>query len=209
MIMKVKQLMTGWNVGRKNQKERSDRSFTLYDNCNICPLSVYVDLVCNNNLRSLIISGNPTDDEVEIAKISLILEFSELSGNTQTHSVNNLLKGIYMSRMQIKSIEMCINLISSGRYSVAKDYLKSIGISKVDVKYLQGVIKSKVINLKKDISRYDSLVKESGSKKPTAQFYNHQLAVLSKYLKFDVPMSITLAKYAEYLKLYNDGNNRK
>lgn len=211
----AKSHMTGKNAGRKREETAGlGKPFSLYDNCNICPMRVYVDMVCNDNLEALIIEGEPSKELLIAIKIDLVTELSELSNNVQASSVNNSLKKIYNYRLQIKCMQSCGLLIDNDMPEKALEYLKSIGINiplkdkRAMLKRLEGQIKNRMNHLNQEYKKYESLSKDSGDK-PTYAFYNEQLAVLSGYFKFDINMNITLAQYAAYLKIFNKSNHGK
>ena len=56
------------------------REFEIIDSVYACPLSVYIDVTVDDRMDGLIISGRPTHDELEEAKMKLVSEFTELSG---------------------------------------------------------------------------------------------------------------------------------
>lgn len=41
----------------RGSPDGSGSSYTLYDSCNKCPLRAYIEMVCNDNLRALVIGG--------------------------------------------------------------------------------------------------------------------------------------------------------
>ncbi len=194
-------------VGKKQEdKEMSNISYTLYDNCNICPLRVYVNLICDGNLQSLIIEGEAPEDILKATKSKLIIEFAELSGNVQMLSVNNSIKKIVVYRNEILTLQICANLILLGKIDSALEKLKEFRIDTSDpqkiIKRIESTIKTKIVHLNKELSKYSEST-DSDSDKPSSQVYNEQLAYLSAHFKFNINMDITLAQYAAYIKMYN------
>lgn len=207
MKLKTKRHTIGLAAGKKNQKEKSGQSYTLYDTCNKCPLWVYVELICGNDLKALIIDGEAPEDILVNTKLSLMTEFAELSGNTQTISVNNIIKRIYMYRLQSDCLKICMNLIDTDMAEKAKPYLKTINVpvSKDKTKIigrLNGLLKAKEIQIKKEIKRYEDLTKGSDGVVDHS-VYSDQLAILSIHFKMNLDMNISLSQYASYLKMYN------
>lgn len=53
-----KSTATAKSAGPKpGSPDGSGSSYTLYDSCNKCPLRAYIEMVCNDNLRALVIGG--------------------------------------------------------------------------------------------------------------------------------------------------------
>jgi hypothetical protein len=168
-------------------------------------------LICDNDLNALIITGNPPANILEAARLSLMTEFSQLSGGDHASAVNEVLKDIHLYKLQIDSLYICIELLKFNRIESATDYLKSQNIAvsgDIDeiAKRIVSMIKSKSIYLDKEISKYGKLTSDVGNndRKIDAEFYNDQLAVLSVHFKFNIDMNITLARYASYLKIFNE-----
>lgn len=207
------------HVGRKRgAKERSNRSYTLYDSCDKCPLWVYMDLVCDEKLESLVINGKAPEDVLKEARTNLIIEFSQLSGDTHTDVINNILRKIYLYKNEINIFRICASLIVSGEYESSLKQLAKMGIrsgipqnteqANGLLKNIEGRIKGKDIYLQKEIKRYEELTKDQGEN-PKRQLYEEQIVVLSKHSGFKLDKNMTLAEYAAYLKDYKRTNEIK
>lgn len=209
------------HVGKKpDEMERYSQSYSLIESCAICPLNIYVDIICNNNLKALILQGNPNEEILEAAKIGLIIEFSELSGNMQSRSLNNVIRQIYLYKSQITALHLCVSLICSGDTEIPYAYFKScninVSIPQTDKEYasllkkVEGIIKGKSIQLKEAFKRYQTMSKESDTHKPTIQSFIDQLVLLSKHVGFNLSINqITLAEYASYLKNYKEYGDKQ
>lgn len=205
--------MIGKNVGKKTEaKGFSKESYTLYDTCDKCPLSVYIDVVCNDNNKALIVSGNPREDALTATRMNLIMEFSELSGNEYTDRYHSVIRQIYSYKSVINGLNMAMNLVALGRFDVSIEYLNKNGVpckapntdkeSEMLLKKVQGVIKGKLVKYMEVCKKYESINKESSSVAPTPQYYTENLIMLSKHIGYKLDKSITLAEYAGYIKDY-------
>ena len=205
--------MIGKNAGRKRAVRGFLKgSYTLYDTCDKCPLSAYIDVVCNTNNRALVINGNPSDDVLITARMNLIMEFSELSGNEYTDRYHNVIRQIYTYKSVINGLNMAMNLVALGRFDVSIDYLNKNGVickvpktekeSEILLKKIQGVIKGKLVKYMEVCKRYESINQESSSETVTPQYYTENLIMLSKHVGYKLDKSITLAEYAGYIKDY-------
>lgn len=205
--------MIGKNAGRKTAvKGFSKESYTLYDTCDKCLLSVYIDVVCNDNNMALVISGNPNDEVLTTTRMNLIMEFSELSGNEYTNRYHNVIRQIYSYKSVINGLNMAMNLVSLGRFNISVDYLNKNGVPckapktgkelEFLIKKIQGVIKGKLVKYMELSKKYENINKEFPSETPTPQYYTENLIMLSKYVGYKLDKSITLAEYAGYIKDY-------
>ena len=199
-------IMTGRHVGKKQEDPvKSKKSYTIYDSCYSCPLSVYIRVVCDQDFEALIIDGNPSLLELKEAWNKILNEYYELSGNMSNRSVN--LKEYYIYRSQIVGFSLCLKLILLGEVGYVIEYLNNLGLrcklpnNKVEENKLIEDIKNKIhernIRLKK--AQADLDIKESNNKVTKYQF-TEQLVGISKWLGFRIGADITVAEYVSYLK---------
>jgi len=198
-------------------------SYSLYDTCDVCPLSVYIDLICNDNLRALIKYGTPKDEVLQEAKLKLCAEFAELSGDETAKAIFTAIRDVYMYQSQVALVTVVLNLLKS-KISDGLPYLKSIGLNvampKRESDYVQaikrvnGFLKGRVIRYKEAYKQYELLSKGNGkSKGIKSSDFTDILVHLSKNAGFRLTTDISLAEYASYLKLYKkdieNGSNRR
>lgn len=195
-------------VGRKKaEKAKLSQSYTLYDRCSICPLWVYIDLVCYDKVESLVIEGKATGDVLRALKSKIIIEFSELSGNKHTTTTTNSLRNIYLYQSQILGLKLALTLLLSGDIKDPTAYLKASGIKTDEKSFesligrIKGYIKGKEIKMAEELKRYASMT-EGKENTITEQYFAEQLVSLSKHVGFALNRNITLSDYAAYLKDY-------
>lgn len=195
----------------RDEKVLLKSSYRIYDKCEVCPLSVYIDAVCNENLQGLVIDGKPSEDVLLLAKSALTIEFSELSGNSEAAIVTNLLKQMYVYLSQIQGLKICLNLIQGDRFDDVVEYLNSHNIKVLKptnedektklVKQIEGQIKGKSIQFDQIKKRYDKINVNASSGKPRAEYYTELLITLSKYVGYHLKKEkLTLSEFALYLK---------
>lgn len=209
-----KHISTGKSAGQKPENpEPSGSSYTLYDTCDKCPLSVYIDLVCNDNLRALVLTGNPPEDVIQEAKMGLLSEFHELSGDARSASVTNSLRLIYGYKAQILGLVLSAQLLPGPDKEQIAGHLRQNGIriksipeDEAGLRSLVQRIESRIKNLqtrlKEEVKRYNAMQSRSAGQAPTPDLFNDQLVLLSKHVGFHLSKTITLAEYAGYLKDY-------
>lgn len=211
----------GANAGKKGAgPEPSGKLYTLYDTCDRCPLRVYVDVVCYDNLASLIVEGDAPPYALIRAKNALIEEFSILCKNAFTKASNEHMRKIYLYRSQLIALSLCSNFIDD---DACVDYLRSIGI-KISApitadnadrarKIVNSRIKQMSIRLKSEIDAYNKLADGAPAAKPTRENFTEQLVIISRHVGFRLTNDITLAEYAAYINdfqnsLKNGRNNK-
>lgn len=195
-------------VGKKTAgKEKSTRSYTLYDTCDKCTLWVYIELVCEDNIEALIVEGKPTKEELEDAKRELLFEFSNMMSDFSNSKELTSVKNIYKYKSELTSLVLCANLVSAGDTEKIKDELKLFGIyaktNEEIIKKIESKIKSVKLRLNIEYKNVESTRKEEY--KPQKSDFAKMLVVLSKFSGYKLDKySITLEEYAEHIKLYNE-----
>ena len=192
----------------------SQRSYSLYDTCDKCPLWVYINLVCDKDIRALIKKGNPPTEELEEARDNIASEFAELSANTTMSSIHNCQRQIYFLKSQIYGLAISLHLVSSGEHVEAIDYINKQGLrikaasfDKESVENIEKKIKNAIANRNIRLTQETKRLTEiAGGRQKGAEFtktlFNDQLIHLSKHFGFRITKKITLAEYAGYIKDY-------
>jgi hypothetical protein len=190
----------------------------LYDTCEITPLSVYIDVTCDDKLEKLIISGNPSIELLEETKEKLIQEFSELTGSGEMKIFTEAARNFFYLRNTITGMEMAAHLIASGEYGDAIAFFNKSGVkcaapenneqaealmSKINLK-----LKNRLAKFKEAKKRYESLQKQG--EKPTRKYYNKLLVTLStcEIIKMQLDRNrLTLSEFAEYINILSEYHN--
>ena len=206
----TKHSMTGNRVGKKRgNPAKSEELYSIYSSCYDCPLKVYIEIVCNNNLDALIISGNPPKTVLEDANNKIISGYAELSGSSISTRYNVLLKDIYSYRSQIVGLTLCLQILPITPDAAVGNLSKlgmrcSIPENNEDmdrlIRKIDSRIKDRSIRLKKAQKEFDSIQKSNKSKAITPNDFYDQLAIISRWAGFRISVDITLAEYAVYIK---------
>jgi hypothetical protein len=203
------------NVTSKEAGREKSSNISLYDTCDTCPLSVYIDVVCDERLDRLIISGHPCQQTLEETKIKLMQEFSTLTGGGETRNFIETTRNFFYQRNRLAGIEIAIRLISSGQYAAATAYLNGSGFKcavpengeQADAltKRLQMELRKRADMFRKAKKRYESL--QNKGEKPTRKYYNRLLVALStcEVIKMQLDRNkLTLSEFAEYINILNE-----
>lgn len=204
--------MTGNPAGKKPEnREGLQKSFVLYDSCDICPLGVYIRLVCDDDPQALVVRGKPSEDDLAAARHRLMAEFAELSGDGLFGQVNASVQKMNMYRSGILLLGVCQRLLIYGEKRTILPVLDRIGIRfpvTTDIKTIQskisGLIQERKIRLKNEEKRYRKMTAGGKEEKPDRGYFTRQLVSLSKYAGFRLTTDITLSEYAAYIKGLKD-----
>lgn len=208
MKKKIKHISKGKSAGQKtDSRAESSRLYVIYDTCDKCPLWAYISLVCDDDLSALVISGNPPREVLEDAKINIIHEFAEASGSAGMTLVASVRKEYYLSRTHILGLGISVQAIRSGDHEAAFEYLRKHGIMPSDdtnaIEKLIGQVENKIslkkVSMERAIKRMESSI--GNNKPPARDDFEDQLVIISKHVGFNLDSSITLRRYAGYIKM--------
>ena len=211
-----KSTATAKSAGPKpGSPDGSGSSYTLYDSCNKCPLRAYIEMVCNDNLRALVIGGNPLEEVLQEVRMALVAEFHELSEDALSSSLNNRARQVTLCKVQILGLTLATRLLAEGSVKEALGYLNKNGIRVVSApeneegwKRLAGKIEAKIralkVKIREAVKQYSAMLDKEKGGKYTPKDFNDQLVLLSKHAGFRLTVDISLAEYAGYLKDYKN-----
>lgn len=197
---------TGNPAGRKPEnRERSGKSYIVYDSCYNTPLKVYIRVVCDHNLRALVISGNPPEDVLYEAMEKMNGELSELSGSGEYSARKEVTRKVYTYRAMIALLCACQRTVAAGEREKAVKYLLKLGVrcngdDRKLIEVLSGIIREKKIRLRSEEERFRKLFDGEKEENVTRAYFADQLVALSKYAGFRLTTDIMLSEYASYLK---------
>ena len=206
MKKKRRHTTTGNPAGKRPEnRERSVKSYIIYDSCYNTPLKVYISVVCDHNLRALVISGNPPEEALHEAMEKINRELSEISGSGEYSIRKEITRKVYTYRATIALLCACQRTVAAGGREKALKYLLKLGVrcdgdDKKLIELLSGIIKEKKIRLRSEEEKFKKMFDDDKGEKPTRAYFADQLVALSKYAGFRLTTDIMLSEYALYLK---------
>lgn len=216
MIMKGKDTTKEKSAGKRTvARGKSESSYTILDTCDKCTLRVYIDIICHDNLRALVVSGNPSDEVLEEAKIKLVTEFRQLSGDSNS-KYSNSIKRMLAYKLQVVGLSSAIRMLASKDVR-AFEYLRANGIPCNVKSYDNTTISRLITRIESKIRTLNIKIREEHGRllnmpkgtTPTEESFNDQLVILSKHAGFRLTRDITLAEYAGYLKNFKHSIDEK
>jgi len=205
------------SAGLRADESELPSNTSLYD-IYTCPLSVYIDIIVDNKLKGLVVSGNPSPEELEEAKLKLMSDFAEMSNSGESQAITEVINSYYAQRNAINGLDIALKLVLAGRFEKAIEYLNKNGVKcsapanegefKALIDKIHLKLKNRMAKFKEISSRYKVLSKKSD--KPTRRYYSKLLVVLStcEIIKMQLdPKKMTVAEFAEYLNIFNEYQN--
>lgn len=218
MKTKLKQLFTSCRkAGTLPQHQQQSSSvlptslpFTLRK---ISELSVNDWIRCDieNDLSVLIISGNPTAEELQLHYNDIAIEYHDLIGSSATRNMLMMRKKMIRLQYKIKQAIYCTNAYLYKRDKRLKEILSSLNFrfesSKSDqhiLKLLEAHVKNWTVDLQKMQADIDTYVqKNKSADKVTRRTYLENIVALKKE-GFDININATmLDEYAVAFNAFN------
>lgn len=172
----------------------------------------FLDAYIDGNLKSLIISGNPTEQEINEAWAGIYEEYVDLMGDKNQKFYLEVSKETMILKAKIALIESSIFLLS-------KIYIKQVADRVVKIlggkfnfdffnkeayeKDIQGLkIRSKSLSIEYKLkqSQLETLEAEQKGEKPTRDLFIVIFINLRGYYKYHVPNTISVLEFCKMLK---------
>lgn len=185
------------------------KSSNLYRTCSECPLDVFIDCLVDEKYERLIKYGKSTRHELDIAWEGIIIEYSDLSGESSMKRFVNLSKTINAMRCRITAARLsAYTLIMKGDES-SVTRLRKLGFDfkfneesiTSDLKILEGRLKSLELEYKQKLNEYDAILNEGRKQKANREYFDSMLIDLSKFMGFRLLSSQTTV--SEFVNIKN------
>lgn len=201
--------------GRKPQQGLNTP--VMYRSITQLPLHRYIDADVDGNLHALVITGKPTDEELQTAWGEITEQVSEIGGGAEYKLYMSLFKEIAIYDLTLKQIEYLVSVLQYAYSRSLCDELNKIGgtsfkLDPTDNQTYQEELKrclrrSGGMKIKMDlkVAQFEAMQKKFEGKKtkPTREFYQAVLNNLSDHAKYLVPDTITVYQYYDRLKRLN------
>lgn len=90
----------------------ADKMSQIYSTITKLPFANFLDCICDNNLRALIISGEPREDELISARDMIVMQYTDAIGGENTVHEVGILKEITHYRISLYLIYTLVDLLS-------------------------------------------------------------------------------------------------
>lgn len=199
-----------------------------YSKCEDCPLNVFIECLVEGNLKSLIISGEPTSEELAIAWAEIYSEYCDLNADNEQMYILTLQKEIILLNHEITEVETVIYFLSPVMLPYSKDKkseLLSI-IQKYDYDFkldesaldyteqLEVIVNSlapKKLQLLMKTRELDTYVAEKQNDSIDKNYFKKWLRILATFQKCVIirPKDITVEDFVLMIKEFYDYHTQK
>lgn len=192
-----------------------------YKSCSETPLSVFIECLVEGNLKALIISGEPTSEQLAMAWAELFSEFTDLNADNEQMYVLTLQGEITLIHEEIAEVEGVLYFLSPEMlpFSITMkdellnvlhkyDYPHEIDVSEPGYVEQLEIIANRLCPIKlklqmkmRELSEYNQEKKNDSIDK---QYFSRMLVRLSKFQGFNIrAKDITVEEFVMICKEYN------
>jgi hypothetical protein len=201
---------------QKLQEQKALISSVFYRHIIDLPLNRFIQVAINSDFSALVISGEPTEEELSHAWGTIMQEYSEAIGDQETRLQFNLFTEINKLQLKIDQVALIVSILR--KYYVpafAKELNKLLITNLVfdinnredyDRKLQQAINKSKGFKIALDLKldQYAAMQgKEVKSEAVSKEYFYSVLITLSNQAKYQIPDTITVFEFCERIKRFN------
>lgn len=181
------------------------------------PLHRFIDCIVDGNLHSLIISGNPSETELQLVWAGILQEHSQAIGNNEYKLYTSLLKEITLIKItydQIHEAVKVLQLIYSEYLCAELNKLLKTNCqfnpqdnASYQAELSKCLRRARSLIIKHDLKKiqFESIQKKQEGKgsKFTREYFVSVLITLSDFAKYPIQDTITVGEYDERIKRFN------
>lgn len=208
----IRKRANGSTATHSTPTEIATQSSKWYRNITDLPLNKYIECVVDENLAALIISGLPTQEQLESAWLEIAEKYAEIMGDAEHMMFIKLYKELVYLNIEYQQILSLIEVLTIVAYKPFEQKLNELLFTNFSFtnnreKELDTCFRlSKSTLLKIDMKKahLDALKAktDSNDKKPTREYYQSILITLSDHSKYPVLDTITTFEFCERVKRF-------
>lgn len=201
----------------------STTSSTYYQHIAQLPLNRFIDIVVDDNIYAMVISGSPSINELHEAWQTISIEYADAMKDQEsrllfsTEKELNRLKLAY--HVIIDALGVLKNYYTPQFAKVVNELLRSS--FKFDVRFpndydndiKRAYNRSKGIKIDIDLKQlsYNALKEKltSSAKKPTREYFQSILITLSDFVKYEIRDTITVFEFCDRIRRLNEYNEKQ
>lgn len=186
---------------------------SLHQTCKTLSIARFKAAYCNNNLNALVISGEPTADQLQDAWNEILFEYASLFKTEESEYVFSLRKEIELLKLHITTVDYSvytlqlhffdngstdndiINQLVELGYEVTADTSDPVAYIN-QLKRCVSLCKTNVFDLEQLEKEYERAQKTTGGKKITEEDFDANIVMVSKYMHYPIDEdTVTIYKF--------------
>lgn len=184
----------------------------LYRSCSTLSMELFLQCLCDGNLKALIIEGGATDEELQEAWLIILSEYHELKGDIQGSEQWRLSIEVMRLHNHLFLLDQCVEFLKIQWSDSIAESVRRLGYPfnpkdkenyTLDLNRVVNKSKLKYIQLKQLIAQLSAEVEKMGDKKPSREDFDTMLIYIEEMQKVSYNFeTLTVQKYLQLEKKY-------
>lgn len=187
----------------------------IINNCRTLTMDKFIDCLVNGNMKCLVVSGEPTDEEIQSAWEQIWDEYCILLNQPNYKIILKTLQNIVLYESKLIAIDYCMIVLSRQHSEPCIEILKKFGFNysfdfndkeqfEKDLKNVKSISKVTLIKLKGERKNYEIQIKKSESKAIKESDFDKTFISLSKFMGYKVNATdTTVSEYCSMISMIN------
>jgi hypothetical protein len=183
----------------------------IYRGCSTLPMENFLQCLCDENLKALVIEGAATEEQLSEAWIMILAEYYELKGDVEEDTIT-LSRDVRRLENHLWLLHQCVEFLKVRWSDSIADSVNKLGypfkpLSKENyIEDLAKVVnksKTRYIHLQQLIKELEKKVEKTGNQKPTRDYFDSMLINIEEMQKVSYSFdTLTVQKFVLLEKKY-------
>lgn len=189
----------------------------IYRDINSLPLYLFIDCMVDDKIHSLVISGNPTPEELQDAWADILMEYNEVMADNEGKLFFSLHKQILQKEIELRMIDHALFVLKSEYIPRLVDTLNKLFSSGIlldptdqddyhnKLQIFRNLKASILMNRDMKRIQYEAIQakRSQSSQRPDRRYFQTILLNLSDYVKYEVDENISVFTFCERFRRLN------
>lgn len=205
--------------------QESQLQGTWHRNCNTLKYGTYLEIVLSGDLRLLVISGEPSTEDLKEAWNAILNEYSSYIKTDKSDSIFNCWKKLEYTKWKMHMVNMCIEGLKIKYSATIAEELMKLGYDYIDgtednetyfkkLYDIQTEAKNLIVYYNQYLAEYTKLCPEGAVENSTIQrdrmSYEKELRILSKFMGYGIRKDeISVVEFCSIINTYLESTKKK
>lgn len=189
------------------------KQFKLYDSLHTLPLSIFIECVCDNNLDLLVISGKPSQKDIEDCWFNLWYQYVDLNEDNEGVYILQLKKEVALLNHKIAVVDCAVLILRSLYVTELVKALKEYGITGVlkpshpeyskSLDRVLAIMAPKKLSLQIKMKEVEDYETNSERGIIDRSYFDNMINRISKFQKYDIdPNKLMTSRFVLLIRDY-------
>lgn len=195
----------------------------MYRHISECPLYLFIDALVDEKIHSIVVSGNPDEQQIGQAWAELLMQFHESMGDNESRMFFSLHKQILQKEIDLKQVSLALAMLAGDNENVPcfipqlLTFLNELFYSNLelypddpeDYYHKLNIFRNKSASIRMNIDmkriQYDSISdkRKGAGQKPDRPYFQTILLNLSGWRQYEINDRISVFEFCELVNRLN------